>query len=165
MFSGGMEKQHQPEMVSPLSTNTTKWSNTLKQFVGHFVGLALKGLTYLLLGLFLNCVPCVSPTVKYIYTTYDLWFIVLIGDPEVIIVKKYILCKKCTCIIHVTSQFAILVIYYGINQQVTQSSIKNIPGEPNKGKCWIHDILYWSFICTEITKHFCINSLIFTKSK
>ena len=27
----------------PLSTNPTKWSNTLKQFV-HFVGLALKGL-------------------------------------------------------------------------------------------------------------------------
>ena len=41
--------------VNPLSTNSTKWSNTLKQFVGnlltnclsvfdHFVGLALKGL-------------------------------------------------------------------------------------------------------------------------
>ena len=41
--------------VNPLSTNFTKWSNTLKQFVGklptnclnvfgHFVGLALKGL-------------------------------------------------------------------------------------------------------------------------
>ena len=41
---------------NPLSTNFTKWSNTLKQFVGklptnclglfdHFVGLALKGLT------------------------------------------------------------------------------------------------------------------------
>ena len=40
---------------NPLSTNITKWSNTLKQFVGklptnclsvfdHFVGLALKGL-------------------------------------------------------------------------------------------------------------------------
>ena len=42
--------------VNPLSANTTKWSNTLKQFVGklptdclrvfdHFVGLALKGLS------------------------------------------------------------------------------------------------------------------------
>ena len=42
--------------VNPLSPNPTKWSNTLKQFVGklatnclsvsdHFVGLALKGLT------------------------------------------------------------------------------------------------------------------------
>ena len=42
-------------MLNPLSTNPTKWSNTLKQFVGklptnclsvfdHFVGLALKGL-------------------------------------------------------------------------------------------------------------------------
>ena len=42
---------------NPLSTNITKWSNTLKQFVGklptnclsvsdHFVGLALKGLKY-----------------------------------------------------------------------------------------------------------------------
>ena len=42
--------------INPLSTNFTKWSNTLKQFVGklptnclsvfdHFVGLALKGLT------------------------------------------------------------------------------------------------------------------------
>ena len=41
--------------LNPLSTNFTKWSNTLKQFVGkletsclsvfdHFVGLALKGL-------------------------------------------------------------------------------------------------------------------------
>ena len=41
--------------VNPLSANFTKWSNTLKQFVGklptnclsmfhHFVGLALKGL-------------------------------------------------------------------------------------------------------------------------
>ena len=40
----------------PLSTNSAKWSNTLKQFVGsfptnylsvfeHFVGLALKGLS------------------------------------------------------------------------------------------------------------------------
>ena len=43
--------------VSPLSANTTKWSNTLKQFVGnfstnclsvfdHFVKLVLKGLSY-----------------------------------------------------------------------------------------------------------------------
>ena len=42
--------------VNPLSANPTKWSNTLKQFVGnlptnclsvfdHFVGLALKGLS------------------------------------------------------------------------------------------------------------------------
>ena len=41
--------------INPLSVNPTKWSNTLKQFVGsfptnslsmfdHFVGLALKGL-------------------------------------------------------------------------------------------------------------------------
>ena len=43
---------------SPLGANPTKWLNTLKQFVGklptnclsvfdHFVGLALKGLTFL----------------------------------------------------------------------------------------------------------------------
>ena len=43
-------------LLNPLSANPTKWSNTLKQFVGklptnclsvfdHFVGLALKGLT------------------------------------------------------------------------------------------------------------------------
>ena len=43
--------------LNPLSANLTKWSNTLKQFVGklpanclsvfdHFVGLALKGLIY-----------------------------------------------------------------------------------------------------------------------
>ena len=42
-------------MIKPLSANPTKWSNTLKQFVGklptnclnvfhHFVKLALKGL-------------------------------------------------------------------------------------------------------------------------
>ena len=35
-------------MINPLSANFTKWSNTLKQFIGksvfdHFVGLALKG--------------------------------------------------------------------------------------------------------------------------
>ena len=43
--------------VNPLSVNPTKWSNTLKQFVGqptnclsmfdHFVGLALKALSNL----------------------------------------------------------------------------------------------------------------------
>ena len=44
--------------INPLSDNLTKWSNTLKQFVGnlptnclngfdHFVKLALKGLTQL----------------------------------------------------------------------------------------------------------------------
>ena len=43
--------------INPLSVNLTKWSNTLKQFIGkhptnclnvfnHIVGLALKGLTY-----------------------------------------------------------------------------------------------------------------------
>ena len=37
--------------INPLSANFTKWSNTLKQFIGklsvfdYFVGLALKGLT------------------------------------------------------------------------------------------------------------------------
>ena len=46
--------------VNPLSANFTKWSNTLKQFVGnlptnclsvfdHFVGLALKGLNVVLI--------------------------------------------------------------------------------------------------------------------
>ena len=46
-------------VFNALSTNITKWSNTLKQFVGklttnclsvfdHFVGLALKGLKYLI---------------------------------------------------------------------------------------------------------------------
>ena len=45
-------------MIKPLNANFTKWSDTLKQFVGklptnclsvldHFVGLALKGLIYL----------------------------------------------------------------------------------------------------------------------
>ena len=45
------------DFFNPLSANTKKWSNTLKQFVGHlltnrlvvcdhFVGLALKGLTH-----------------------------------------------------------------------------------------------------------------------
>ena len=46
-------------MINPLITNSTKWSNTLKQFVGkklptnclsvfdYFVGLALKGSTAL----------------------------------------------------------------------------------------------------------------------
>ena len=46
---------HSSTALNPLSANLTKWSNTLKQFVGcyptsclsvfgHFVGLALKGL-------------------------------------------------------------------------------------------------------------------------
>ena len=45
------------EDVNPLSTSSTKWSNTLKQFVGklltnclsvldHYVGLGLKGLKW-----------------------------------------------------------------------------------------------------------------------
>ena len=48
--------------INPLSTNFTKWSNTLKQFVGnlptnclsmfgHFVGLPLKGLSMCMLGM------------------------------------------------------------------------------------------------------------------
>ena len=48
-----------------LSANPTKWSNTLKQFVGnlpmnclsvfgHFVGYALKGLTDILFSLVIN---------------------------------------------------------------------------------------------------------------
>ena len=47
------------KLINPLSANPTKWSNTLKQFVGnlptnclsvfdHFVGLALKGLMKIL---------------------------------------------------------------------------------------------------------------------
>ena len=47
---------------SPLSANPTKWSNTLKQFVGnlqtnflsvfdHFVGLVLKGLRMKMIGM------------------------------------------------------------------------------------------------------------------
>ena len=50
--TSGLGMQH----LNPLRANFTKWSNTLKQFVGklptnclsvfeHFVGLALKGLT------------------------------------------------------------------------------------------------------------------------
>ena len=45
--------------INPLSANPTKWSNTVKQFVGnclsvfdHFVKLALKGLSwYKIVGL------------------------------------------------------------------------------------------------------------------
>ena len=48
-------------MLNPLNANITKWSNTLKQFVGkvptsclsvldHFVGLALKGLKRLVIS-------------------------------------------------------------------------------------------------------------------
>ena len=50
-----MNNKHFSELFNPLSANPTKWSNTLKQFVGtlptncltvfdHFVGLVLKGL-------------------------------------------------------------------------------------------------------------------------
>ena len=49
------------EFFNPLSASFTKWSNTLRQFVGdlptnclsvfdHFVGLALKGLKQLVYG-------------------------------------------------------------------------------------------------------------------
>ena len=31
--------------LKPLNANPTKWSNTLKQFVGNFVGLVFKGLS------------------------------------------------------------------------------------------------------------------------
>ena len=51
--------------ANPLNANPTKWSNTLKQFVGklltnslsvfdHFVGLALKGLLRQLLPIGMN---------------------------------------------------------------------------------------------------------------
>ena len=51
--------KHSSKQLNPLSANATKWSNTLKQFVGklpmnylslfdHFVGLALKGLIELI---------------------------------------------------------------------------------------------------------------------
>ena len=51
---------HGTEYIKPFSANPTKWSNTLKQFVGslqtnrltvidHFVGLAFKGLNTRLL--------------------------------------------------------------------------------------------------------------------
>ena len=48
----GTEKYHIRSVLNPLTANPTKWTNTLKQFVGfcrsvvfdHFVELALKGL-------------------------------------------------------------------------------------------------------------------------
>ena len=53
------------QCINPLSTNATKWSNTLKQFVcnlstncfsvfDHFVGLALKGLSFEVDGMVQN---------------------------------------------------------------------------------------------------------------
>ena len=57
MPSDGFEHKDTTLLINTLTTNPTKWSNTLKQFVGcwpmsvfdHFVGLALKGLYKLLL--------------------------------------------------------------------------------------------------------------------
>ena len=59
LFTSTVYKIHMiyVHIINPLSTNPTKWSNTLKQFVGkkptnclsvfdHFVGLALKGLNF-----------------------------------------------------------------------------------------------------------------------
>ena len=57
VHSNCVSKFHQRKSFNPLSTNPTKWPNTLKQFVGklptnclsvfgHFVNLALKGLIY-----------------------------------------------------------------------------------------------------------------------
>ena len=37
-------KEYEFMSLNPLSAKSTKWPNTLKQFVGHFVGLTLKGL-------------------------------------------------------------------------------------------------------------------------
>ena len=47
--------------IDPLSANPTKWSNTLKQFVGkrvfdHFMGLTFKGLIKSFASQFANCV-------------------------------------------------------------------------------------------------------------
>ena len=53
-----MTQREKKFRINSLSANPTKWSNTLKQFVGelpanrlsvfdHFVGLALKGLTFI----------------------------------------------------------------------------------------------------------------------
>ena len=55
LCSGDTAATYKLSELNPLSANLTKWSNTLKQFVGklptnylsvfdHFVGLALKGL-------------------------------------------------------------------------------------------------------------------------
>ena len=55
---------------NPLSTNPTKWSNTLKQFVGklstnclsvfdHFMKLALKGLRAHIFKVFILCYICI----------------------------------------------------------------------------------------------------------
>ena len=63
MFRGCWKNYEGETYFNPLSANFTKWSNTLKQFVGnlpttwvsvfgHFVGLVLKGLTFL--------APCIS---------------------------------------------------------------------------------------------------------
>ena len=52
-MEGNKPSANNKTLLNPLSANPTKWSNTLKQFVGkadqlfsvfdHFVGLALKG--------------------------------------------------------------------------------------------------------------------------
>ena len=55
-MAGNKQFVRKSNNINPLSANPTKWSNTLKQFVGklptnclsvsdHFVGLALKGLS------------------------------------------------------------------------------------------------------------------------
>ena len=55
-MAGNKQLVRKSNNINPLSANPTKWSNTLKQFVGklptnclsvsdHFVGLALKGLS------------------------------------------------------------------------------------------------------------------------
>ena len=85
----------------PLSANFTKWSNTLKQFVGklpanclsvfdHFVGLALKGLT-VHINMSKNdsryriCVTWVFPTPQDI----------LVDDFSAVYVRTKIKCWKC----------------------------------------------------------------------
>ena len=64
VLSASMEITLKSWIINPLSANPTKWSNTLKQFVGklptnclsvsnHFVGLALKGLRMLHLSIYI----------------------------------------------------------------------------------------------------------------
>ena len=80
-----MQKTKRNALVNPLGADFTKWSNTLKQFVGnlltnclsvfgHFLGLALKGLRFLFFfdseELWVNLLFVDSVTFKVCYALF-----------------------------------------------------------------------------------------------
>ena len=74
-----------PANLNPLSDNPTKWSNTLKQFVGNlptnclsvfdnFMKLAVKGLKHFLFHVFINIAKQFRQSCPAVFPTYSVFF-------------------------------------------------------------------------------------------